>query len=122
MPAGDEGDLQERLISADRMADMVGAHDGLHGLRGGRPRARTLYPVLQLDPESRPRGGRAAFKRRAFKHHTDRSKDHDSPGPDAGDPPGEGCPGDAKKRLAYDRSIGIVRAAPRPRAIRPEDV
>ena len=122
IPPEMKADLQERLISADRMADMVERMPVSTGSAADRPQARTLYQVLQLDPEADPEVVEAAFKRLAFKHHPDRSKDPDSPARMREILQAKDVLGDAKKRLAYDRSIGIIRAAPKPRAIRPEDV
>ena len=122
IPPEMRADLQQRLISADRMADMVEGLPISTGDGTAGPAVRTHYQVLQLDPEADPEVVEAAFKRLAFKHHPDRSKDPASPARMREILQAKAVLGDAKKRLAYDRSIGIVRAIPKPRAIRPEDV
>jgi len=117
-----KADLEQRLITADRMADMVERLPAATGGGPTGPAVRTLYQTLQLDPEADPEVVEAAFKRLAFKHHPDRSKDPESPARMREILEAKSVLGDPKKRLAYDRSIGIVRAVPKPRATRPEDV
>lgn len=86
------------------------------------PTRRTFYQVLQLDPDAEQEVVEAAFKRLALKYHPDRSTR-----PDADERMRElieahDVLADGRKRLAYDRSLGIVRAPPRAPAMRPEEV
>ena len=122
IPPEMKADLEQRLITADKMADFVERLPVSAGAGPAGPPARTLYQVLQLDPEADPEVVEAAFKRLAFKHHPDRSKDPDSPARMREILSAKDILGDPQKRRAYDRSIGIVREAPKPRATRPEDV
>src|SRR6476620_2259096 len=69
--------LQARLITADRLADMVDQRPDQEE-REARP-VRTLYQSLQVDQEADPAVIEAAFKRLALKYHPDRSKDPESP-------------------------------------------
>ena len=64
----------------------------------------------------------AAFKRLALKYHPDRSKDPDAPAKMREVLAAKDILYDPKRRLAYDRSIGIKREPPRPVALRPDEV
>lgn len=80
---------------------------------------RTLYQVLQVDPAADPEVIEAAFRRLALKYHPDTSTD-----PEASERMREilearSCLSDPNQRVAYDRSIGIVR---RKSGLRPEDI
>lgn len=122
IPPEMRADLEQRLISADKMADLVERMPvSTGGAAGGSP-VRTLYQTLQLDPEADPEVVEAAFKRLAFKHHPDRSKDPASAAKMREILQARDVLSDPKRRLAYDRSIGIVRAVAKPHGIRPEDV
>ena len=112
--------LQARLITADRLADLV---DQLpdQAERDARP-VRTLYQILQVDQDADPDVIEAAFKRLALKYHPDRSKDPEAPAKMREVLKAKDVLADPKQRLAYDRSIGIKREPPRPVALRPEDV
>ena len=83
---------------------------------------RTLYQTLQVDQDADPDVIEAAFKRLALKYHPDRSKDSEAPAKMREVLAAKDVLADPKRRLAYDRSIGIVREAPKPVALRPEDV
>lgn len=83
------------------------------------PTRRTLYQVLQVDPEADPEVIEAAFRRLALKYHPDTSTD-----PEASERMREilearACLSNPDQRTAYDRSIGIVR---RKVGLRPEDI
>jgi hypothetical protein len=83
------------------------------------PTHRTLYQVLQVDPAADPEVIEAAFRRLALKYHPDTSTD-----PEAAERMREILDArarlsDPEQRIAYDRSIGIVR---RKVGLRPEDI
>jgi hypothetical protein len=116
--------LNERLISADKLADYVSRiqPDSPQAIANGKPAGRTFYQILQVDQDADPEVIEAAFKRLAFKYHPDRST-----APDAADKMREMIAArdvlaDPTRRRAYDTSIGIVRSPPRPRAMRPDEV
>ena len=108
--------LQSRLITADRLADLVD-----QAARAARS-VRTLYQILQVDQDADPDVIEAAFKRLALKYHPDRSKDPDAPAKMREVLKAKDVLADPKRRLGYDRSIGIKREPPKPVALRPEDV
>lgn len=120
LPPEMKAQLQSRLITADRLADLV---DQLpdQAERDARP-VRTLYQMLQVDQDADPDVIEAAFKRLALKYHPDRSKDPEAPAKMREVLRAKDILADAKRRLAYDRSIGIKREPPKPVALRPEDV
>jgi DnaJ domain len=128
VPAEMRDQLKERLISADQLADYVGRLPGEgaalgNGAANGLAKpGRTLYQVIQVDPDADPDVIEAAFKRLALKYHPDRS-----PSPDAADKMRELITArdilvDTARRRAYDASIGIVRKPPRPPAMRADEV
>ena len=123
LPAASERELKERLISADQLADYAARlTPPAAQLPNGRTSGRTLYQVLQVDPDADPEVIEAAFKRLALKYHPDRSS-----APDAADRMRELIEAkntltDPQRRRAYDASIGIFRKPPRPAAMRPEEV
>ena len=112
--------LQARLITADRLADLVEQLPDQEE-REARP-VRTLYQTLQVDQDADPDVIEAAFKRLAFKYHPDRSKDPEAAAKMREVLQAKDVLADPKRRLAYDRSIGIKREPPKPVALRPEDV
>jgi hypothetical protein len=112
--------LQSRLITADRLADLVEQLPD-QAEREARP-VRTLYQTLQVDQDADPEVIEAAFKRLAFKYHPDRSKDPDAAAKMRDVLQAKDVLADPKRRLTYDRSIGIKRELPKPPALRPEDV
>src|SRR5262249_17488865 len=78
LPAEMRAQLKERLISADRLAHSfprlpAGGAFGNGGANGRATPGRTLYQVLQVDPDADPDVIEAAFKRLALKYHPDRS-------------------------------------------------
>ena len=112
--------LQSRLISANRLADLVEQLPD-QAEREGRA-VRTLYQVLQVDQDADPDVIEAAFKRLALKFHPDRSKDPEAAAKMREVLMAKDVLSNPKRRLAYDRSIGIKREPPKPPALRPEDV
>lgn len=123
LPPEMKDQLQSRLITADRLADLV---DQLpdQAERDARP-VRTLYQVLQVDQDADPDVIEAAFKRLALKYHPDRSKDPEAAAKMREVLSARDVLADPAKRLRYDTSIGIKRTQPeppRPPALRPEDV
>lgn len=119
-PPDRKEELLSRLISADRLADLVEQLPNQEE-RAARP-VRTLYQVVQVDQDADPDVIEAAFKRLALKYHPDRSKDPQAPERMREVLAAKDVLSDPKRRLQYDRSIGIERQPPRPPALRPEDV
>ncbi|HEY8446165.1 MAG TPA: DnaJ domain-containing protein [Thermomicrobiales bacterium] len=123
VPKEHESILKDQLISADQLADYVARLPSGAAANGpGKPAGRTLYQILQVDPDAEPEVIEAAFKRLAFKYHPDRST-----APDAAERMRELIAArdvltDPARRRAYDASIGIVRKPPRPPALRPDEV
>jgi hypothetical protein len=114
-------ELQRRMISAERLADLAGQLPVGNGTQAQTP-VRTLYQIMQVDPYADPEVVEAAFKRLALKYHPDRSTL-----PDAAVRMRELIEArdvltDSKKRRAYDVSIGIKPKVEPIRALRPEDV
>ena len=120
LPPEAKAQLESRLITADRLADLVDQLPSQEE-RDARP-VRTLYQVLQVDQDADPEVIDAAFKRLALKFHPDRSKETDAPQRMREVLAARDVIGDPTQRLAYDQSIGIKREPPRPPALRPEDV
>jgi hypothetical protein len=120
LPPNMKSDLHSRLITADRLADLV---EQLPDQSERNARAvRTLYQTLQVDQDADPDVIEAAFKRLALKFHPDRSKDPEAPAKMREVIAARDILVDPKRRLAYDGSIGIKRERPRPVALRTEDV
>lgn len=124
LPPEMKDQLQDRLISADSLADYITRmpNPNQQALGNGKPIGRTLYQVLQVDQDADPDVIEAAFKRLAMKYHPDRSV-----APDAADKMREVLAArdilaDPARRRSYDSSVGIVRRPPRPAAMRPEEV
>ncbi len=125
IPTAMQAELQQRLISADRMADFIGRMPALEAENGHGELQPTLYSVLQVDPYADPDVIEAAFKRLALKHHPDRSRDPESPAKMRELLAARDVLADPTKRHAYDASIGIVaKVKPlKPIAgLRPDDV
>jgi hypothetical protein len=120
LPPEMKDQLHSRLITADRLADLVEQLPD-QAEREGRA-VRTLYQTLQVDQDADPDVIEAAFKRLALKYHPDRSRDPDAPAKMREVLTAKDVLADPKRRLAYDRSIGIKREPPKPVALRPEDV
>ena len=137
VPADQREALAKRIMSQDELSERIkqlGGGAGGNGTTFGAgiptgtegPSRRTLYQVLQVDPSADPEVIEAAFKRLALKYHPDRST-----APDAAERMRELIEAretltDARRRQAYDASLGLVRRAPparpRPPAMRPEEV
>jgi DnaJ-domain-containing protein 1 len=123
LPPEMHDELQKRMISSDRLADLAGQlplGNG-SGAESQEP-VRTLYQVMQVDPYADPEVVEAAFKRLALKYHPDRSTL-----PDAAERMRELIEArdvltDPRKRRQYDTSIGIKHKVERTAALRPEDV
>jgi len=120
LPPEMKAQLQSRLITADRLADLV---DQLPDQEERAAQSvRTLYQIMQVDQDADPDVIEAAFKRLALKYHPDRSTDPDAAARMREVLAARDVLGDSGKRLAYDRIIGIKREPLRPKALRPEDV
>lgn len=116
-------ELQRRMISSDKLADLAGQLPMGKGSSAHSPEnVRTLYQVMQVDPYADPEVVEAAFKRLALKYHPDRST-----APDAAERMRELIEArdvltDPRKRRQYDVSIGIKPKVERTAALRPDDV
>jgi uncharacterized protein YbaR (Trm112 family) len=116
-------ELQRRLISANRLADLAGQLPLGNGSDGGEQApVRTLYQVIQVDPYADPDVIEAAFKRLALKYHPDRSTQRDAAAKMRELIEARDVLVDKQKRRAYDVSIGIKPLVEKPVALRPEDV
>jgi hypothetical protein len=127
LPPEMKADLNQRLISADKLADYVGraTAEASSPLGAGRARAapvRTLYQVLQVDSAADPDVIEAAFKRLALKYHPDRNKSPDAPERMRELLHAKQILADPGSRRAYDRSIGIVHQPKPPDALRSDEV
>lgn len=120
LPPDMKEQLKSRLITADQMADLVEQLPD-QAERDARS-VRTLYQILQVDQDADPDVIEAAFKRLALKFHPDRTREPDAPAKMREVLAARDVLADPKRRLAYDRSIGIKREPPKPKALRPEDV
>ena len=117
IPPAMQAELQQRLISADRLAEMAGrAQSQLPATNGGAALQPTLYQALQVDPHADQEVIEAAFKRLALKHHPDRSRDPDSPARMRELIAARDVLADTDQRRNYDLSIGIV---PKPKPVKP---
>jgi DnaJ domain len=125
VPPEQAGQLQQQMISPDRLAHMATNGGGATpqiSQQPAMPRGRTAYQVLQVDPSAEQEIVDAAFKRLALMYHPDTSK-----APDAQDRMREileahGVLTDPRKRERYDASIGIRRPVKLPPAMRASDV
>lgn len=122
IPPDMKEELQRRMISADRLADLAGQLPLANGDAGEQKPVRTLYQVLQVDPYADPDVIEAAFKRLALKYHPDRSTLPDAAARMRELIEARDVLTDKEKRRAYDISIGIKPRVERPAALRPEDV
>jgi hypothetical protein len=116
-------ELQRRMISSDRLADLAGQlplGNG-NGADASEP-VRTLYQVIQVDPYADPEVVEAAFKRLALKYHPDRSTLPDAAARMRELIEARDVLTDARKRRAYDVSIGIKPRVEPISALRPDDV
>ena len=120
LPPEMKDQLHSRLITAERMADLVEQLPD-QSERADRT-VRTLYQIIQVDQDADPDVIEAAFKRLALKFHPDRTKEPDAPAKMREVLAARDVLADPKRRLAYDLSIGIKREPPKPRALRAEDV
>lgn len=125
LPKEMQAELDQRLISADRLADYVGrlpSDPGAGNGQAGAAIADTLYQTLQVDPYADPEVIEAAFKRLAFKYHPDRSQENDAPARMRELIAARDVLIEPTRRRAYDQSIGIKPKVKRVYALRPEDV
>lgn len=122
IPPEMRAELERRMISADRLADLANQLPIANGESGPSEPVRTLYQVLQVDPYADPDVIEAAFKRLAFKYHPDRSTAPDAPAKMRELLEARDVLADSRKRAQYDRSIGIAPKVVKPTALRPEDV
>jgi hypothetical protein len=116
-------ELQRRMISSDRLADLAGQlplGNG-NGADASEP-VRTLYQVIQVDPYADPEVVEAAFKRLALKYHPDRSTLPDAAARMRELIEARDVLTDARKRRAYDVSIGIKPRVEPISALRPDNV
>lgn len=122
IPPAMQAELQQRLISADRLADYVGRLPAQEIDAGTGSLQPTLYQVLQVDPYADPEIIEAAFKRLALKYHPDRSREPDAALRMREFIAARDVLGDPVKRRAYDASIGITQRVKAIAGLRPDDV
>jgi DNA-directed RNA polymerase subunit RPC12/RpoP len=124
VPPQQADQLQQQMVSAERLAGISA------GLRGGsRPYPtnrhgyrRTAYQVLQVDAEAEQEVIEAAFKRLALKYHPDKSTAPDAAARMRELIEAHNILTDARKKDAYDASIGIRRKPRMPKGMRAADV
>ena len=111
------------MISSDRLADLAGQLPLGNGSGAeSQESVRTLYQVMQVDPYADPEVVEAAFKRLALKYHPDRSTLPDAAARMRELIEARDVLTDARKRRAYDVSIGIKPKVEQISALRPDDV
>jgi DnaJ-domain-containing protein 1 len=116
-------ELERRLISANRLADLAGQLPlGNGDANGNGSPVETLYQIMQVDPYADPDVIEAAFKRLALKYHPDRSTAFDAAAKMRELIEARDILADPAKRRAYDERIGIKPKIVRTAALRPEDV
>lgn len=123
LPPNMRDELERRMISADRLADLAGQLPigSGNGAESQEP-VRTLYQVIQVDPYADPEVVEAAFKRLALKYHPDRSTLPDAAARMRELIEARDVLTDSRKRRAYDASIGIKHKVEPTNALRPDDV
>lgn len=122
LPPEMRDELQKRLISADRLADLAGRLPLTNGEGNNEYAGETLYQIMQVDPYADLEVIEAAFKRLALKYHPDRST-----APDAAAKMRQLIEArevliDPAKRRGYDQRIGIKPKVVRIAALRPDEV
>ena len=122
IPPDMKSELQRRMISANRLADLASQLPLANGNGDQQEPVRTLYQVIQVDPYADAEVIEAAFKRLALKYHPDRSTLSDAPARMRELIEARDVLSDMQKRRAYDVSIGIKPKVEKPVALRPEDV
>jgi DnaJ-domain-containing protein 1 len=112
--------LESGLMSQHQLSEYLGSHQRLSPRYqlNLQPGERTLYQVLQVDPQAEPEVIDAAFKRLAIKYHPDR-QDTGSTEAMRALLEAKEVLSDPAKRAEYDNRIGVVRWV---EALRPEDV
>ncbi len=108
------GALLDEAALAARMRQVGPGGNGAAAATGP-----TFYQTLQVDIAADPEVIEAAFRRLAMKYHPDRSADPAAPDKMRRLLEAKECLSNPAKRLAYDRWLGI---APRPPAMRPDDI
>jgi DnaJ domain len=122
IPPGMKAELEQRMISANRLADLASQLPIANGNVTPQENVRTLYQVIQVDPYADYDVIEAAFKRLALKYHPDRSTLPDAPARMRELIEARDVLADRQKRRAYDQSIGIKPIVEKTVALRPEDV
>lgn len=122
LPPEMHDELQQRLISADRLADLAGQLPLRSGENGAGQPGETLYQLMQVDPYADLEVIEAAFKRLALKYHPDRSTAPDAAAKMRQLIEARDVLIDPAKRRAYDQRIGIKPKVVRIAALRPEEV
>jgi hypothetical protein len=122
IPPDMKEELQKRIISANRLADLANQLPIASGNGDSAGPVRTLYQVIQVDPYADAEVIEAAFKRLALKYHPDRSTLPDAAARMRELIEARDVLSDPRKRRAYDVSIGIKPKVEKPVALRPEDV
>jgi len=122
IPPDMKEELQKRIISANRLADLANQLPIASGNGDSAGPVRTLYQVIQVDPYADAEVIEAAFKRLALKYNPDRSILPDAAARMRELIEARDVLSDPRKRRAYDVSIGIKPKVEKPVALRPEDV
>ena len=122
IPPDMRGELQKRMISSDRLADLAGQLPLGNGSTNGGEPVQTLYQVIQVDPHADQDVIEAAFKRLALKYHPDKSTSPDAPERMRELIAARDVLTDPGKRGRYDASIGIKPRVVRTVALRADEV
>lgn len=116
VPADMRDQLLDQLLTEPELVARL-RHNGALGLSTSA--VRTFYQVLQVDPAADPDVIEAAFRRLALKYHPDTSTNPEASNRMREILEARECLSDPRRRLSYDRSIGIVRHPP---GFRAEDI
>lgn len=122
VPEDQRQEFRERLIGAEEIAQLSAGASEQRQVETPQPRERTAYQVLQVDQDADPEVIQAAFKRLAFKHHPDRRTSDSSEDRMRELSMAYEILSDPSRRLQYDLTVGIPRAAPKVPAMRPDEV
>ncbi len=113
--------IVDQVLSEEEMVARLRASGGMPQIAENGSGKRTLYQTLQVDPSADPEVIEAAFRRLALKYHPDTSTDPEASFRMREILEARECLSHPDRRLAYDRSIGIVRR-PSGAGLRPEDI
>ncbi|MCC6313792.1 MAG: DnaJ domain-containing protein [Thermomicrobiales bacterium] len=118
VPPGMRQDFMDHLLGEEEVATRI--RGSISASRAvAKPKGPTFYQILQVDVAADPEVIEAAFRRLALKYHPDRSSDPEAPAKMRLLLEAKAVLSDPAQRMAYDRSLGIVR---RPPAIRADEI